>query len=448
MNIEQRQNLLDAIVEFKKADFYSAFKNKYSNEENIDALIFADYSVSELISLAERAVSQLEDILQTNIWKVLPSDNINLSIYGTITLNNNIYNITQRLLNANYKDAALSVKAQICYQMQYGVWEKTNFLNTKNRESNLDRFETEIQLTNSLISAKLKNVNLLIKELEAKELEIKDLIKTKQHEFEELRNNQLASNSILNDIENTKNNVLNNQELIETLNKKADSIVLELESTQKHFQAQIQTNEEVLSQSQKSLEDFNLKSDRQIKQISSDYESVSNNAEEVRKMMGYIANGTLSHSFNKRKLNLEKQIKICLWSIGIISVLAVIWVCIVFFCLSANTGNEWANILINGIKSSPLFFLLGFAISQYQKERNLLEEYAFRESVAVTLTAYIEQMPNKEDEDKRKLLISTVEQLYAKPVITNKEQVKFDSKDLSDTSKILKTLVETLSNNK
>ena len=167
-------------------------------------------------------------------------------------------------------------------------------------------------------------------------------------------------------------------------------------------------------------------------------------------MMGYIADGTLSHSFNKRKSDLEEKVEewrnMCVW----VATSAIIWVCVVFFILSANTGNEWADIFINGIKSSPLFFLLGFTIAQYQKERNLLEEYAFRESVAVTLTAYLEQMPEKEDIEKRNLLISTVEQLYTKPIIANKEYglLKFDTKDLSDTSKTLKELIDALLNKK
>ena len=178
--------------------------------------------------------------------------------------------------------------------------------------------------------------------------------------------------------------------------------------------------------------------------ITTDYDSVSANAEEVRKMMGYIADGTLSHSFNNRKKDLSKRIKNWLIGCCVVAVLTIAWVCAVFFWLKADTGYEWANIVINGIKSSPMFFLLGFALAQYQKERNLMEEYAFRESVAVTLTAYLEQMPNKEDEDKRKLLMTTVEQLYTKPVIANKEYeaLRLDSKDISETTKTLKELVE------
>ena len=59
-------------------------------------------------------------------------------------------------------------------------------------------------------------------------------------------------------------------------------------------------------------------------------------------------------------------------------------------------------------------------------------------------------MPEKEDEDKRKMLISTVEQLYTKPVIANKEYdlVKFDTKDLSESTKTLKDIIDTLTGKK
>ena len=43
---------------------------------------------------------------------------------------------------------------------------------------------------------------------------------------------------------------------------------------------------------------------------------------------------------------------ICTW----VAVFAIIWVCVVFFKLNADTGNVWGDILINGIKSSPLNF--------------------------------------------------------------------------------------------
>lgn len=450
MNANQRQSILDAIVEFEKADFETPFKNKYKDTATFDSIVIADYSIAELFAMAKRAIAQLKEFLDNGNWQVIPSDNIPMPIYGNITLRNVIINITNNFKSAAYEQAATQVKSLVYLEMRCGFWDQPKCIELGIRESSLKTLEQRAELTMTHIDAREDKVKLLIDELETKKSEIEKLINTKRQELEALKNNQSESNVILEKIKGAQQTATSVQSAIETLNGEANNIVTALKNAQTHIIDQIDVNKETIAQSKKALEDFNTDAEYKISRITSDFDSVSNNAEEVRKMMGYIADGTLSHSFNKRKEDLSTQITKWFWTSVIISALAIGWVCAVFFWVSADTGSEWADILINGIKSSPLFFLLGFSISQYQKERNLMEEYAFRESVAVTLTAYLEQMPEKEDEDKRKLLISTVEQLYTKPVIANKEYglLKVDSKDLSDTSKTLKELVEALLNRK
>ena len=450
MNANQRQSILDAIVEFEKADFETPFKNKYKDTATFDSIVIADYSIAELFVIAKRAIAQLKEFLDHGNWQVIPSDNIPMPIYGNITLRNVIVNLTNNLKSAIYDQAAIQAKSLVYFEMICGFWDQPKRIELGIRESSLKTLEQRAELTMSHIDARDDKVKLLIDELETKKSEIEKLINTKRQEFETLKNNQLESNNILKDIQGASKSATSELSTIETYNKKVQTILDDLETAQRKVEEQIKTSNANITDAKSALDNFNSDAESKISKITSDYESVSDNAEEVRKMMGYIADGTLSHSFNKRKEDLKKSVEnwsnTCTW----VAVLAIIWVCIVFFILNADTGNVWADILINGIKSSPLFFLLGFSISQYQKERNLMEEYAFRESVAVTLTAYLEQMPEKEDEDKRKLLISTVEQLYTKPVIANKEYglLKFDSKDLSDTSKTLKELVEALLNRK
>ncbi len=444
MNATQRQSILDAIVEFEKADFNTPFQNKYKDTATIDSIVVADYSIAEIFALAKRAVSQLNDFLENGSWKIIPSDNISLPLYGNISLRNTIVNITNNLKSPSYEQAVSQIKPLVYFEMQCGFWDQPKRIELGIRESTLKGLEQRAELTMSHIDVRENKVKSLIEELETKKIEIENLIKTKRQELETLKNNQSESNTILVNIKNAQNNATTGQNTIETLNSKANTIVTALKTAQERINGQIKENDDAIARSEKALEEFNAEAAAKISQITTDYDSVSANAEEVRKMMGYIADGTLSHSFNNRKKDLSKRIKSWLIGCCVVAVLAIAWVCVVFFCLSADTGSEWANIVINGIKSSPMFFLLGFALAQYQKERNLMEEYAFRESVAVTLTAYLEQMPNKEDEDKRKLLMTTVAQLYTKPVIANKEYeaLRLDSKDISETTKTLKELVE------
>lgn len=49
MNTTQRQGILDAIVEFEKADFNTPFQNKYKDTATIDNIIIADYSIAEIL---------------------------------------------------------------------------------------------------------------------------------------------------------------------------------------------------------------------------------------------------------------------------------------------------------------------------------------------------------------------------------------------------------------
>ncbi|HIX23241.1 MAG TPA: hypothetical protein H9984_12985 [Candidatus Parabacteroides faecavium] len=450
MNASQRQSILDAIVEFDNTDFNTPFQNKYKGSAAINNIVVAEYSIAEIFTLARKAVLQLRKFLENEDWRIIPSDNITLVLYGNISLRNTIVNITNFFKSASYQQAVGQIKALVYFEMQCGFWNQSDVIDLVRRDFSLEKLEQRAALTISHIDSRETKVQSLMEELKSQITEIENLIKTKREELETLKNNQSESNTILANIRNAQNNATTGQNTIETLNDKANAIVTALKMAQERINGQIKENDDAIARSEKALEEFNAEAAAKISQITTDYDSVSANAEEVRKMMGYIADGTLSHSFNNRKKDLSKRIKNWLIGCCVVAVLTVAWVCVVFFWLKADTGHEWANIIINGIKSSPLFFLLGFAITQYQKERNLMEEYAFRESVAATLTAYLERMPDKEDEDKRKLLMSTVEQLYTKPVIANKEYevLKLDSKDISETTKILKDLIEKLLKNK
>lgn len=128
-----------------------------------------------------------------------------------------------------------------------------------------------------------------------------------------------------------------------------------------------------------------------------------------------------------------------MWTSLVLFIAAIGWIVFVFSCLKANTGVVWADILINAVKSSLAVFAFGYALNEYGKERNLQEEYAFKESVAITLTAYLERLDSCDKDEMKELLIDTVTKLYEKPVMSNKEWKfgRIKSKDISDSVKIL-----------
>lgn len=58
MNDKQRQNILDTIESYKKADFEASFKTKYKDTALIDSVVVGNYTISELFFyLEERSCS-------------------------------------------------------------------------------------------------------------------------------------------------------------------------------------------------------------------------------------------------------------------------------------------------------------------------------------------------------------------------------------------------------
>lgn len=454
MNANQRQNILDAIVEFEKTDFETPFKNKYKDTATFDSIVVADYSIAELFAMAKRAVSQLKELLENGNWQIIPSDNIPITSYGNITLRNVIINLRTYFNSASYEQAASQIKPLVYYEMRCGFWDQPKRIELGVRESSLKVLEQRAELTMSHIDAREEKVKSLIDELEIKKAEIENLIKIKRQELETLKSNQSESNTILESIKNAQKNANASQEAIENLNGKANNIITSLKSAQDHIQEQISTNDSVITQSKKALEEFHTEAKSKISTITSDFECVSNNAEEVRKMMHFIKDGALAHSFNERKNSI--QTAVIVWQVlSVVSaILMGVWIFVVFKHLNTNIAAGsviensaaivFANLFINIAKTSPMIVLFWFVLAQYKKERNLLEEYAFREAVAATLNAYLDQLNGETDNNKCTLLINTVEKLYTKPTISRDEiiSISLKSKDIADTAKHIKECVK------
>ena len=144
-------------------------------------------------------------------------------------------------------------------------------------------------------------------------------------------------------------------------------------------------------------------------------------AEEIKTQLGTAAGGSLSHTFNDRKKDLEKSKnnwrKWFLWNIVALFVVALV----VFLELKSSQGFSttlWLKITL----AFPLIYSAIFFHSQYNKEREYVEEYAFKSAVALSLQAYRELFkdeidPDKPEEQERLLdfISSTTKQIYTSP---------------------------------
>jgi hypothetical protein len=151
------------------------------------------------------------------------------------------------------------------------------------------------------------------------------------------------------------------------------------------------------------------------------------------------ADGALGSKFHDRENKLTEKIPFWKRLIILMTLGTMIWVLIVFTCFPSKFDNEWVNLLVNLLKTTPVFILYGFVFKQYSKERNLEEEYAFKSAVAMTLTAYSRMLaegdrdPNK---SRQEMLLKSIENLYKAPKIHSEKSeslFSFNTKHLKDS---------------
>lgn len=434
MNLSQKQTILNVIESFEKTDFESVFAQKYKDTATIDSVSAADYSVAELLALSRKSVEQLKNRLNSDDWQVLPLTQ-NLNEYGNVSINNVITSITNRLYNCNYNDAAISIKALVYYEMLNGFWNICKRIDLGVRENTLSKLEQRATLMMTHTEERQKKINDLIEEIEKIKEALTAFKTEKVTEYNTLKQNQAESNTLLSDIKNLKSLSDNTHSAINSINTQCDAVLKKLKEEQESIdkqQKEIYRQNEEIDSTNKRLSNEVASESAKVKEA---FETVTNQKDEVAKMMGYIADGTLSHSFNRRKKEVTNSIRWWgVWTfLSLVSL--VVWIYVVFTYFSAHTGNEWVNVIINSVKSSPLAFVFGYALTQLSKERIIKEEYAYREAVALTLTSYLEQLDGEENTDKKNLLLQTVEKLYTKPIVAKGESaspLKISSKDLAD----------------
>lgn len=446
MNASQRQNLINTIDTFKQIDIPNLIIHQFGAESKPEETSIGDYSLSEFYSLTKRVFAQLESrIHQPSMWQMLPASQQFQNDFGYCDLNSYCTHLIA-YINANqYNDAVNMLKPLIYYQIINGFWEQPKSIDLDIRTQNLDNLESMATIVAQHSEQKRVEIDELVDEVEALKNELNAIKQKKDVEFDEITQNLVSSRVHLDAIREIQNVTTESRDNINTLQQECATITIALRDKQTSI---IETQGAITKQQQNSEVELNritVEATSKLKAITTDHKYVEEKKDKVKEMMGYIADGTLSHSFKSRKIDIKKSLNWWQWGSFVGAILMGGWIFVVFLYLPATNDNAIVNMLINVAKTSPMIALFWFALTQYQKERNLLEEYAFRETIAVTLTAYLDQLEGETDEHKRALLTNTVEKLYAKPKISSEGVGVFSikSKDLVDLVKEVKdTLVE------
>lgn len=140
---------------------------------------------------------------------------------------------------------------------------------------------------------------------------------------------------------------------------------------------------------------------------------------EISRQLELATGAGLFTSFNKRKNDLDKSQWIWL-IILLLSILAFIWYA--FWLTNQLKEINWENfnwfidIFLKLSASTPFLYLVAFVTDRYTKERRLLEEYAFKSTISLSLKPYFDMVSNNniKNED-REFLIESIKNIFTTP---------------------------------
>lgn len=150
-------------------------------------------------------------------------------------------------------------------------------------------------------------------------------------------------------------------------------------------------------------------------------------------LIGREVGASLFETFKQRKGELAPSIEFWKWSVPITAIATIVWI-LILFGLNGAENMSLQTIIVDSIKALPAVGLLLFSISQYTKERNFQEEYAFKSAVALTINSYAEQLKHENNRDK--LIMESVTEIYKTPLRSTHEKEKRENSYLLNIEEI------------
>jgi hypothetical protein len=429
---QQKINIINTLIQIDNVDIPELLKDRTQ---------LGVFSVAKFTSLTKRVILQLRDELSNGIGEFLPIQYNYQNEYANGNLESDTTNLLAYLQNVNYHLHATAILSRlIYYQIDNGFWDKSQ-----------RKLHNANDVKAKEVSDKMKAIEVVVDkkltETDGEKEKLKSFLAQKSTELQQIERNVQTSNNNNTEISNLLNQSVQNNEKINSLvtqqNEKFEETKKNLDGYKKEYSEFKTELEKVLSDLETRISKFEDKNESFTKILEfvegkRQYFEERNNY--LDNLLGKEVGAKLFHTFKDRKTELNSSVNF--WKIGVplMSILLLGWVFILF---GGWEGHEviknWEIIVINTLKTIPVIILLYFVISQYSKERNFQEEYAFKSAVALTIVEYSKQLHL--DENKDKLILEAVSRIFNSPI--PRKETKEKEPDNSTALEAIKGMKDT-----
>jgi hypothetical protein len=449
MNINQYQSCLNSIIELKELDFDQIIIEAHPDINNFQNIIFSKYSAAEFMTLFNRMLTQLDFQLTKGMGLLLPNSENYQNDYGSVDLSGELPLFKRYFSRKNFQYLEPLLDKFIHYQVKNGFWNPV-VTETKIEKSTLKTQFELIERNQKALEKNLASFDQLKSKFTSITTEVEGLIQTKTAELNQIAQNLQSSTNQSTEITRLLSDVTNKDTeaggIIHNLKDKVNQIQTDILNYKESYEI-IESNWEAL---EKELNSKLFEATSNFIKAKEHIEFVESRRQNIENLTGMAADGALGSKFNQRVGIILKGRRFWTWAVPFTTAVSILWVLAVFNWYPSKLNNEWINLGVNILKTIPSFILLGFVFKQYSKERNLEEEYAFKSSIAMTLTAYSNMLSERDvdtNESRQEMLLRTIEQLYKQPKIHTEKgrtNFSFSTKDLKESLDNLKESIENL----
>ena len=418
MNQQQRDSIINNCNQIDNLDISNILINFNVN-------LVGQYDIEVFNSLTRRMTRQLLEEFQNGIGVFLPIQYNFQNEFGSGDLELDLINLFSHIQNVNYYNSSeVILNRLIYYQIDNGFW---------------DRGQRKIYSTNevkahdiqSRVLSLEKNVRSELDRIKVEKKNLTDFVAQKSAELSQIGQNLNASNSNSQQISTLLNQSTATNEKINSIflqqQDKSDESKQFLEEKKKEFSqltAELGESQNIINENLTEISKKQVFFDNHLEFVESKKDYFEKRNQYLNDLIGREVGASLFETFKQRKDELKNSVTLWTWLVPATVIATIIYIGLLFYIFPVTNIDKWSIITINTLKSIPAIFLLYFVTSQFRKERNFQEEYAFKSAVALTIMAYAEQI--KSDDSKDALIINAVKGIYETPfekkIVKEKEE--------------------------
>lgn len=455
MDKNQITDLITRIESIQNLDIDSTVAEIFKDQD-ISTITIGQFGVDEYVSTLKRLLKQFISEFEGNGY-YLPFQYNFQNEFGNGNLQGDIQNLFNQISPKTHSNLNASVgfiNRLVYYQIANGFWDKSIRKVHKASEINLSELNEKLKFSQKQLQENFESLKGQLSSLNDEKKKLQEFIIQKNQELQQIANNLQSSNTNTSQINQLLNNsTATNEKINSVLNQQNQN----LESQKKKSEAQdlyftkqketFDTLEKTLNEKIKQIENHIVEFASKLEFVESKKEFFEERNNYLNELIGREVGASLFETFKQRKKELISPVSKWLWIVIGMSGLTFVAILAIFtngfgFFGAIPTDFLPTILITNTIKTLPFFFLLFYSISQYNKERNFQEEYAFKSAVALTIKAYADIIQKSDLKDE--LIMNSVNGIYKSPTIYKSRRTKEDNSMLDTAKDLLTTAIDVL----